>query len=138
MLKTVTAASAKAEKSKAEVQVIKDRAQAIVDAIDKDKVVAEAKLAAAVPALAAAEKALETITPADISTVKKLGKPPHLIKRIMDVVVILFAKDLDPVVPDPELEGMSPVPTWSSALKVTRIIRSFLVGFYIDNGLALE
>lgn len=118
VLKVVTAASAKAEKSKAEVQVIKDRAQAIVDAIDKDKTVAEAKLAAAVPALAAAEKALETITSGDIATVKKLGKPPHLIKRIMDVVVILFGAPLDPVVADEDLEGRSPTPTWSSALKV--------------------
>jgi dynein heavy chain len=118
VLKTVTAASAKAEKIKAEVQVIKDKAQAIVDAIDKDKTVAEAKLAAAVPALEAAEKALETITAGDIATVKKLGKPPHLIKRIMDVVVILFGQSLDPVVPDEDVEGKSPIPTWSSALKV--------------------
>lgn len=114
----VTASSAAAEKKKAEVQVIKDRAQAIVDAIDKDKVVAEAKLAAAVPALAAAEKALETISAADISTVKKLGKPPHLVKRIMDVVIILFGAQLDPVTADDDVDGKSPVPTWSSALKV--------------------
>jgi len=118
VLKTVTASSAQAEKSKAEVQVIKDRAQAIVDAIDKDKSIAEAKLAAAVPALAAAEKALQTITSADIATVKKLGKPPHLIKRIMDVVIILFAGPLDSVVADPDLEGTSPTPTWGSALKI--------------------
>jgi dynein heavy chain len=100
------------------LQIIKDRAQAIVDAIDKDKTVAEAKLAAAVPALAAAEKALETITSGDIATVKKLGKPPHLIKRIMDVVVILFGAPLDPVVADPDIDGTSPTPTWGSALKV--------------------
>jgi dynein heavy chain len=118
VLITVTASSAAAEKKKAEVQVIKDRAQAIVDAIDKDKVVAEAKLAAAVPALAAAEKALETITAGDISTVKKLGKPPHLVKRIMDVVIILFGAPIDAVVADEDIEGRSPVPTWSSALKV--------------------
>ena len=115
VLVTVTASSAAAEKIKAEVQVVKDRAQAIVDAIDKDKIVAEGKLAAAVPALAAAEAALKTITGADIATVKKLGKPPHLIKRIMDVVLLLFGKGLDPVTMDEE----KPCPscTWKEALK---------------------
>jgi dynein heavy chain len=133
VLKVVTAASAKAEAIKAEVQVIKDRAQAIVDAIDKDKVVAEAKLAAAVPALAAAEKALQTITAGDISTVKKLGKPPHLIKRIMDVVVILFGAPLDPVIADEDIEGRSPTPTWSAALKVmTGNMLAQLVSFNKD------
>jgi dynein heavy chain len=113
--------------------VIKDRAQAIVDAIDKDKVVAEAKLAAAVPALAAAEKALQTITAGDISTVKKLGKPPHLIKRIMDVVVILFGAPLDPVIADEDIEGRSPTPTWSAALKVmTGNMLAQLVSFNKD------
>jgi len=115
VLITVTASSAAAEKVKAEVQIVKDRAQGIVDAIDKDKIVAEGKLAAAVPALAAAEAALKTITGADIATVKKLGKPPHLIKRIMDVVLILFGKSLDPVTLDEDKP--CPTPTWKEALK---------------------
>jgi hypothetical protein len=128
VLITVTASSAAAEHKKREVQVIKDRAQAIVDAIDKDKTVAEAKLTAAVPALEAAERALQTITAGDISTVKKLGKPPHLIKRIMDVVVILFRAPLDPVVPDDDIDGRSPVPTWNSALKVRARARACVCG----------
>ena len=115
VLVTVTASSAAAEKIKAEVQIVKDKAQAIVDAIDRDKIVAEGKLAAAVPALAAAEAALKTITGADIATVKKLGKPPHLIKRIMDVVLILFGKPLDQVTQDEEKP--CPTPTWKEALK---------------------
>lgn len=115
VLVEVSQSAAAAEKVKAEVQKVKDKAQAIVDDIDKDKKVAEKKLAAAVPALEAAERALETIKPADISTVKKLGKPPHLIMRIMDCVLILFCRKLDPVVPD--LERMCTVPSWKESLK---------------------
>lgn len=53
---------------KAQVQVVKDKAQAIVDMISADKSVAEGKLEAARPALAEAEAALQTIKPAHIST----------------------------------------------------------------------
>ena len=64
----------------------------------------------------AAEKALETITPSDITTVKKLGKPPHLIMRIMDCVLILMGKKLDPVKVDEEKGGVKP--SWGSAVRL--------------------
>lgn len=48
-----------AEKVKASVQKVKDRAQNIVDEIAADKAVAEVKLEAAKPALQAAEDALK-------------------------------------------------------------------------------
>ena len=47
---------------------------------------------------------------------RKLAKPPHLIMRIMDCVVILFQKRLDPTVQDPERP--CPKPSWSESLKV--------------------
>eukprot|EP00050_Salpingoeca_kvevrii_P002276 m.190165 g.190165 ORF g.190165 m.190165 type:complete len:4578 (-) comp10576_c0_seq1:102-13835(-) len=115
VLVEVSQSAAAAEKVKKEVQKVKDKAQAIVDAIDADKTVAEGKLAAAKPALEAAEAALQTIKPADIATVKKLGKPPHLIMRIMDCVLLLFQRKVDPVTPDPERECNTP--SWKEALK---------------------
>lgn len=62
MLKVVTTKATAAEKVKAEVQKVKDKAQAIVDSIAVDKKSAEAKLEAAAPALAAAETALQVIS----------------------------------------------------------------------------
>ena len=81
-----------------------------------DKAVAESKLAAAKPALDEAEAALQTIKAADIATVRKLGKPPHLIMRIMDTVIILFRRRLEPMTLDPEKP--SPKPSWSDSLKM--------------------
>jgi dynein heavy chain, axonemal len=115
VLAEVASSAAAAEKVKASVQKVKDKAQAIVDAIDKDKQSAEVKLAAAAPALAEAEAALQTIKPADIATVKKLGKPPHLIMRIMDCVLLLFNRKVDAVVQDPEKPCATP--SWKEALK---------------------
>nr|KAG5688729.1 hypothetical protein BaRGS_032064 [Batillaria attramentaria] len=108
VLKIVSSKAAAAEKVKAQVQKVKDAAQEIVDAINADKVVAEAKLEAARPALEEAEAALNTIKPADIATVRKLGKPPHLIMRIMDCVLILFQSKLDDTINDETVELLEP------------------------------
>ncbi|KAL3320549.1 Dynein heavy chain 8, axonemal [Cichlidogyrus casuarinus] len=116
VLAEVTSKASAAQKVKEQVQVVKDKAQVLVDAISADKAQAEGKLEAARPAMEEAEAALETIKPAHISTVRKLGKPPHLIMRIMDCVLILFQKRMDPVTPDPERP--SPKPCWGEALKL--------------------
>ena len=116
VLKEVTVKAQAAEKVKASVQKVKDRAQGVADVISADKAVAEGKLEAARPALEEAEAALQTIKAADIATVRKLGKPPHLIMRIMDCVLLLFQKKLTTLALDPERPG--PAPSWGESLKM--------------------
>ncbi|KAM8731517.1 dynein axonemal heavy chain 5 [Acanthopagrus schlegelii] len=132
VLKEVTAKAQAAEKVKQQVQKVKDKAQLIVDEIEADKTVAESKLEAAKPAMAAAEAALQTIKPADIATVRKLQKPPHLIMRIMDAVLLLFQRKIDTVTADPERP--CPRPSWAEALKLMQnsAFLSMLLNFSKD------
>ena len=88
----MTQRAKEAEKIKEMVSKVKDKAERIVDQIGTEKAIAEEKLEAAKPALQEAEEALNTIKPANIATVRKLGRPPHLIMRVMDCVIILFRK----------------------------------------------
>ena len=97
----VTERARESEKIKEQVRVSKENAQVIVNEIEVDKSEAESKLAAAKPALDEAEEALNTIKPAHIATVRKLGKPPHLIMRVMDATLILFRSKLLPISMDP-------------------------------------
>nr|QWY73219.1 dynein heavy chain 5 [Hofstenia miamia] len=117
VLADVTEKQAGAEKVKQQVQVVKNRAQGLVDEIEADKEIATTKLLAAKPALEEAEAALQTIKPADIATVRKLGRPPHLVMRIMDTVLLLFQKRLDPVTVDPDRPGCFK-PSWAESQKL--------------------
>lgn len=116
VLDEVMAASTIANQIKEEATIVKERAENLVAVISVDQKVAEGKLLAAKPALDAAEAALQTIKAADISTVRKLGKPPYLITLIMDAVIIYFKKKLESVKPDPDKNFL--VPSWAESLKV--------------------
>ncbi|XP_075719889.1 dynein axonemal heavy chain 8 [Rhinoderma darwinii] len=116
VLAEVTVTAQAAAKVKNEVQLVKDKSQKIVEEIEREKHIAESKLEAARPALEEAEAALNTIKPVDISTVRKLAKPPHLIMRIMDSCLLLFQKRLDSVVMDPEKPCCKP--SWGESLKL--------------------
>uniref|UniRef100_H2ZG63 Uncharacterized protein n=1 Tax=Ciona savignyi TaxID=51511 RepID=H2ZG63_CIOSA len=116
VLAEVTVSAQAAEKVKSKVQKVKDKAQGVADVINADKLVAEGKLREAKPALAKAEAALQTIKPADIATVRKLGKPPHLIMRIMDCVLLLMRRKINKVEQDPERPCNKP--SWGEALKL--------------------
>ncbi|XP_026319440.1 dynein heavy chain 8, axonemal-like [Hyposmocoma kahamanoa] len=116
VLAAVAESQAAAEIVKGEVLEVKERAVALVSVIAAETAVAEDKLAAAKPALDAAEAALQTINAADIATVRKLGKPPFLITLIMDAVIILFRKKIDPIKPDPEKNFLTA--SWAESLKV--------------------
>ncbi|XP_061778474.1 dynein axonemal heavy chain 5-like [Nerophis ophidion] len=133
VLQEVTVKAQAAEKVKQQVQKVKDKAQLIVDEIEADKSAAESKLEAAKPAMEAAEAALQTIKPADIATVRKLQKPPHLIMRIMDAVLLLFQRKVDTVMADSERP--CPRPSWTEAMKLMQnsSFLSMLLNFSKDS-----
>ncbi|XP_063990451.1 dynein axonemal heavy chain 5 [Diachasmimorpha longicaudata] len=116
VLLEVTERATQAESFKNQVQKVKEKAEALVANIAEEKALAEQKLEAAKPALEEAEAALNTIKPAHIATVRKLGRPPHLIMRIMDCVLILFQRKISLVIPD--ATALCPKPSWAESLKM--------------------
>ena len=87
LLKEITAGTAAAEKTKAEVKIVADAANEKATTIGAEKVEVEKDLAAAKPALDEAESALDAIKAADIKDLAKLGKPPEVIKGAEIVVI---------------------------------------------------
>ncbi|KAG1684351.1 Dynein heavy chain 5, axonemal [Nymphon striatum] len=103
------------ELMKENVMKVKVKAESLVSVIEADKCVAEEKLEAARPALEEAEAALNTIKPLHIATVRSLSHPPPLIMRIMDCVLLLFQRHMQPVQRDKDLKQIKP--SWDDSLK---------------------
>ena len=117
VLSEISQKAAEAEKIKDDISRNKEQAELIVSEIDQERQKAEDTLMVAKPALEEAENALNTIKQAHIATVRKLGKPPHLIMRIMDCVLILFRMKLPP--PKLDTNGYNCFkPSWSEALRL--------------------
>eukprot|EP00961_Rhodomonas_salina_P080828 1087070-Rhodomonas_salina.1 len=89
LLKEITASTATAEKTKAEVKIVADAAGSKAETIGAEKAEVEKDLAAAKPALLEAESALNAIKPDDIKNLKALKNPPDVIKIIFDGVILL-------------------------------------------------
>lgn len=90
ILEEVTRRAEEAETIKEEVEKVRDKAQALVNDIAKDKSLAEEKLEAARPALEEAEAALNTIKPAHIGNplLNLLPKPvsPLIIMKTIPII----------------------------------------------------
>jgi dynein heavy chain len=99
--KAANAMLVKLEVSSKEANIKKETAAGIeakcvrtANQIDKEKEAANKELEGAMPFVVAAEKAAKSINKKDVGIIQKLGKPPDLIKRIMDCVLILNQRPL--------------------------------------------
>eukprot|EP01135_Chromosphaera_perkinsii_P011757 Nk52_evm3s2496 gene=Nk52_evmTU3s2496 len=116
-LAEISISKAAAEETRNEVLVVKEKMAGIASSMDADKMRAEEQLEIAKPALQEAVNALNQIRPSDIASVRKLRKPPNLIQRIMDCVLLLRKGRLDSVRWTPDLKtGIHP--SWGEALRM--------------------
>lgn len=102
LLQDITASTAKAERKKGEVKAVKDALAVEAKEIAVQKDVVEKDLEVAKPMLEESENALKSITAKDINLLKSFKQPPDLVKRVFDVVLILFKME---VVPTQALEA---------------------------------
>eukprot|EP00002_Diphylleia_rotans_P021973 TRINITY_DN428_c1_g1_i1.p1 TRINITY_DN428_c1_g1~~TRINITY_DN428_c1_g1_i1.p1 ORF type:complete len:4548 (+),score=958.95 TRINITY_DN428_c1_g1_i1:229-13872(+) len=97
LLADITEKTAKAEKKKGEVLVVRNELAAEVERINQERAVCEKDLLAARPPLDEAIQVVKSIQPKDVQNLKALRNPPDLIKRIFDCVLILFHQPLNSV-----------------------------------------
>lgn len=111
------------DKSRAIANIAKSEAaekkaiqEILVENINAAREVTEQELEKTMPQLKLAEEALLTVKSQDIAVVRRLGKPPHLLTVIMDCVLVLSHKRLDPVKMDWEKNFLKT--TWSESTKM--------------------
>lgn len=111
------------DKSRAIANIAKSEAaekkavqEVLVEKINAAREVTEKELEKTMPQLKVAEEALLTVKSQDIAVVRRLGKPPHLLTVIMDCVLILSHKRLDPVKMDWEKNFLKT--TWTESTKM--------------------
>eukprot|EP00002_Diphylleia_rotans_P028875 TRINITY_DN5840_c0_g1_i3.p1 TRINITY_DN5840_c0_g1~~TRINITY_DN5840_c0_g1_i3.p1 ORF type:complete len:4482 (-),score=987.95 TRINITY_DN5840_c0_g1_i3:157-13602(-) len=97
ILSHITEKTAKAEKKKAEVMLVKNELAAEAQRISAEKQDCERDLLVAKPALDEAIQAVKSMQLKDIQSLKSMKSPPDLIRRIFDAVLILFSQPVIPV-----------------------------------------
>eukprot|EP00462_Mataza_sp_D1_P017376 CAMPEP_0175163132 /NCGR_PEP_ID=MMETSP0087-20121206/25561_1 /TAXON_ID=136419 /ORGANISM="Unknown Unknown, Strain D1" /LENGTH=4572 /DNA_ID=CAMNT_0016451765 /DNA_START=103 /DNA_END=13822 /DNA_ORIENTATION=+ len=97
MLEKLEVGAKEANEKKAAADVIEEKCTATANTIAEETRLANIELEAAMPFVRAASAAAEKVTKPDIGIIQKLPKPPDLIKRIMDCVLILNLGKLDKV-----------------------------------------
>eukprot|EP00462_Mataza_sp_D1_P007532 CAMPEP_0175123998 /NCGR_PEP_ID=MMETSP0087-20121206/2542_1 /TAXON_ID=136419 /ORGANISM="Unknown Unknown, Strain D1" /LENGTH=4569 /DNA_ID=CAMNT_0016405727 /DNA_START=105 /DNA_END=13811 /DNA_ORIENTATION=+ len=97
MLVKLEVGAKEAGEKKAAADVIEAKCTETANIIAEETRLANIELEAAMPFVRAASAAAEKVTKPDIGIIQKLPKPPDLIKRIMDCVLILNLGKLDKV-----------------------------------------
>ncbi|XP_063983101.1 dynein axonemal heavy chain 7-like [Diachasmimorpha longicaudata] len=114
------------------VKVDEEAATEVANAAEEIKADCDAKLADALPILNAAQAALNTLTPADISIVKTMKNPPANVKLVMESICIL--KEMKPEkVQGPD--GKSIDDYWKVSMKILSDAKFLdsLINFDKDN-----
>eukprot|EP00796_Vickermania_ingenoplastis_P003819 gene3823-2705_t len=94
LVREIEVRTAEAEKKRVEVEAVKEAVAREAAIVAQGQAEAEKDLLLAKPALDEAEDALNKLRSEDFTVLKKLAKPPELIKRIMDSVSILLMRPL--------------------------------------------
>ena len=97
MLESLQISSLEAKRKADEVKVIADACREEADTINREKKLCEEDLAKAKPYLDEADRAVNSIKPADLVELKRLQKPSDIIKLVFDGVAILKMEKLKPV-----------------------------------------
>lgn len=97
MLQKVEVGTKAANIKKQEAGVIEAKCTETANQIAEERAIANKELEGAMPFVHAATDAAKSINKADVGLITKLAKPPDLIKRIMDCVLLLFQKPIDKV-----------------------------------------